>query len=208
MQILLDLKGEASSSVKKLGDEIERPQGAVDDETRTFFENQELFNRTLECFQICTRDYHHSVTQKDYVQFPLKKAQSLLYLIEKTRFLLSNIDEEYRIYEQYTEHAIKRHKKGNETARLKIKLLLNGEDFSPRKNEIFSNAVEDLAEGTAELQDAPPRKVDELQNLQDPQENKCAETEEERINGFINRCLAKIIPKKTYVPNLLNSSEG
>ena len=140
----------------------------------SFRECINLLGIVFDTFKESVLEHQRLRLKHDYKPFEYGKAQKLLKLIGRSRFLATNLDEEYRVHELCKETQSK--------GSLSCRYLRSVPDANkPTNSDIFARLSASTAEHVVPWM-TPEKK---------------AETEQDKMNLFISKCLRKIVPKRT-----------
>jgi len=196
----------------------------ISNEGKAFFENIETFSDTFEYFRQCVDAFKIIIKREERNPLSLKAVEKLIYYVEKCRFLENNVEEEYRMYESSIDNASQLTKKKKYIEYLaKMTELINPQQniSKPQKTNVFTRLIKTT--NPQDILDSPRKNFTEIakkkqnyteESMQNSPINSTENTEkrkkeieklfhevseEEKLNEYIQGCLHKILPVKTYI---------
>jgi hypothetical protein len=134
-----------------------------------------IFGCAHEYIKDCAAAYKLMLKSPDHPAFSLEDFKKLEYLVSRSRYLVSNLSEQYKLYETSLEN-----KEKNIIANLPSVT-------DPNTNSIFHRLSEKRNSGDS---------VYDPRNRASPKRTAKISTKEEALKSFIDGCLHKIYPKR------------
>lgn len=176
----------------------------VTNEIRNFYEVLDLLGSVYDFLKDCTNAYKMMLKSPGHPGFSLDDFNKLEYLVSKARFLVSNLEEEYKEHEYSLADEGRAEKlvKNRYNAYASADNYAAATDGKNKRDKVFERLAHRMSSTelrkvlNAKSPKRTARKQGEQKNvLEDPLPSKA-----DRLKIFIDSCLHKIYPRRAEAP--------